>query len=262
MEKLDISKEKIYLKNLSNVIKSGIYNNPKIENEGRHSDAFVYILSGNCRYNIDDEYSFVVGAGDILYLANKENYKMDVLTSEYEFIYCDFEFDSEVKRKSTFYTMKNKDEVENLFRKLLNSYRKSSAKSFYDAMSMLYLIYGEILESSENTYLIKDTKNKILKQKEYIDANFSDLNLSVSFLAEKAGMSEVYFRRLFKTVYGISPIDYITMKRIENAKKLMRYPFLNLGACAKNSGFSSLEYFCRVFKKKTGISPAKYRKDI
>ena len=74
MGKLDISKERLYLKNLSNVIKSGIYNNPKIENKGRHSDAFVYILSGNCKYDIDDEYSFTVGPGDILYLANIEPY--------------------------------------------------------------------------------------------------------------------------------------------------------------------------------------------
>lgn len=43
------------------------------------------------------------------------------------------------------------------------------------------------------------------------------------------------------------------------ARELMTYSFLTLEDCALQSGFSSLQYFCRVFKKGYGITPAKYR---
>ena len=262
MNRLDISKEKLYLKNLSCVIKSGHFNKPRFEIKGRHSDAFVYILSGSCTYKIENEYEFTVFEGDILYLADNAFYTMDVTTDEYRFIYCDFNFDSDLPRKSDVFKVKNKQETENLFRKLLNCYKMSPAKSFYECMSVLYQIYGEILSGAEDKYIGKSAERSVFMAKEYIDKNFSDINISVAAIAEKTKMSEVYFRKLFKSVYGTSPIEYITLKRLENAKQLMKYPFLNLEACAVESGFSSLQYFCRVFKKNMGISPAKYRKDI
>ena len=262
MEKLDISKERLYLKNIRCVIKSGQYNSPKFEIKGRHSDAFVYILSGSCTYKIGDEYEFTVFEGDILYLANNAFYNMDVQTEEYTFIYCDFDFDIDLSRKSDVFKIKNKSETENLFRKLLNCYKMLSNKSFYECMAVLYQIYGEILTTSDERYIGKSAKDNIFIIKEYIDENFGDINLSVAKLAEKAQMSDVYLRKIFKSVYGASPVEYITLKRLENAKKLMKYPFLNLETCAKDSGFSSVQYFCRVFKKNMGISPAKFRKGV
>lgn len=261
MERLDISKEKLYLKNLSCVIKSGHYNRPRFATNGRHSDAFVYILAGSCTYRIEDEYEFTVFEGDILYLANNAFYTMAIQSEEYRFIYCDFDFDSDSPRKSDVFKIKNKQETENLFRKLLNCYKMSESKAFYECMAVLYQIYGVLL-TAENKYIGKSAKQSILAIKEYIDKNFSDINISVARLAEKAQMSDVYLRKLFKSVYGTSPIEYITLKRLENAKQLMKYPFLSLENCAIESGFSSVQYFCRVFKKKMGISPAKFRKEL
>jgi AraC-like DNA-binding protein len=98
------------------------------------------------------------------------------------------------------------------------------------------------------------------KAKNFIDEGFSNLDLTVTMLAEKMGISEVYLRKLFKAQYGISPSKYMISVRLKNAQKLMKYPFLTLDECALQSGFSSLQYFCRLFKKTTGISPGKYRK--
>ena len=88
------------------------------------------------------------------------------------------------------------------------------------------------------------------------------LGITQEDLAEKIGISEVYLRKLFKAQYGITPSNYLISVRLENAKKLMRYPFITLEECALQSGFSSLQYFCRLFKKETGISPGKYRKKL
>jgi AraC-like DNA-binding protein len=102
----------------------------------------------------------------------------------------------------------------------------------------------------------------MLEAKRYIEDNFNLPELSISMIAEKIGISEVYLRKLFKAQFATSPAKYLISVRLKNAKKLMKYPFLSLEECAMQSGFSSLQYFCRLFKKETGISPGSYRKQL
>ena len=93
--------------------------------------------------------------------------------------------------------------------------------------------------------------------------SFMTQKMNVEFAEDadiKAVMSNVYFRSLFKAQYHLSPSQYIISVRLKNAKSLMKYSFLTLEECALQSGFSSLQYFCRVFKKYTGMTPSEYRK--
>ena len=221
----------------------------------RHSDAFVYILSGSCTYVFADGDTFTVNKGDILYLAHQADYTMHIHTNDYKFIFCDFEFNETSPRKSDVYTPHSPDYSENLFIKLLQN-----KDAFTDALSILYSIYGIVMKTENKIYISKSSRNKIAESKDYIDANFKDTSLSVDFLAEKAVMSNVYFRSLFKAQYYLSPSQYIISARLKNAKSLMKYSFLTLEECALQSGFSSLQYFCRVFKKYTGMTPSEYRK--
>lgn len=255
MEKTDIAKNNLYFKKLIKVISSEINNNSKpLSVVSRHSDAFIYILSGSCTYKFDDGSEFTVNKGDIFYLAYRSDYTMYIHTKDYRFIFCDFEFNDDSLKKSDMYTPSSSSYAENLFIKLLQQ-----KNSFAEAMATLYSIYGIIITTSNKVYINSFSKNKINEAKKYIDENFKDDALSVSFLAKRAGMSEVYFRNLFKSQYHFSPSQYIIAVRLKNAKELMKYPFLSLEECALQSGFSSLQYFCRVFKKNAGITPAKYR---
>ena len=95
--------------------------------------------------------------------------------------------------------------------------------------------------------------------KDFIDSDYKNPALCVNGLAQMAGISEVYLRKIFKMQYGISPSQYITNVRINKAKEFMKYPLLSLEECALQSGFSSLQYFSRVFKKTMGTTPFKYR---
>ncbi len=260
MKKVDISKNELYLNKLINVIKSSNHCTTLQVRKGRYSDAFIYILSGSCTYSFDDNTVFTANGGDILYLAQSATYTMQIHSPDYEFIYCDFTFYDDAPRKSAVYTPKNFQEAKNLFEKLYRRYHASSQKNFSECMSLLYQIYGIIFQTENNPYFSKNTKENIAKAKDYIDHNFQDLNLSVSSLASRCKLSEAYFRERFKALYHVSPSQYIILLRIEKAKSFMEYPFLSLEECAQKSGFSSLQYFCRVFKKTTGITPAKYRK--
>lgn len=260
MEKADILSTDFYLKKLICVIKSEIKNYTKtICVNGRHSHAFVYILSGSCSYNFNNEYEFTVNTGDILYLAHNAEYTMNVRTPNYRYIYCDFELNDNVKRKSAIYTPQNTSDVENQFIKLVKNYNTFSKVSFSKCISLIYSIYSMILATEENDGLEQVTEEKIIKAKEYIDTNYFKDTLSVSVLSDNAEISEVYFRKLFKEKYHISPVQYITSTRIKKAKQLLNYRFLSLEECASQCGFSTVQYFCRVFKKTTGMTPTEYR---
>jgi len=260
VDKTVISKNNLHIARLINVVKSNTKShNKSLLVKSRHSDAFVYILSGSCTYDFDDGYEFTVNSGDILYLAHKSCYTMHIHTEDYHFIFCDFEFAGADMKKSEVFSPKSPSYAENLFYKLLKCYKSPDKSSFAESMSVLYKIYGAVIMSANEAYLSTMSRNRVEQAKEYIDLNFKDTALSICMLAEKAAVSEVYFRKLFKSRYGISPSQYIITLRLKNAKLLMQYPFLSIKECALQSGFSSMQYFCRAFKKAMGTTPAKYR---
>lgn len=255
----DITSKPLTIARLYNVVKAS--NNrcgSLITINGRRSDAFVYIISGSCTYTVDGT-SFTVEAGDILYLSNNSFYTMYIHTSDYRFIFCDFEFIEPEKRKCDYYRNKNA-EWEALFTKLIRFCGSEDANAYCEAMSLLYRIYGAVIFEANKRYVSSGTKDKISNARTYIDAHFADPELSVTLLAENAGMSDVYFRKIFRSQIGVAPSQYIISSRLLNAKKLMEYPFLSIEDCAVASGFTTVQYFCRVFKKEYGVTPSKYRK--
>jgi len=261
MKKTDIMQESLCIQRIISVVKSrNPHYNKWITVKGRHSDAFVYIISGSCTYRFDDEIEFQANAGDVLYLPYRSVYSMYIHTHDYNFIFCDFEFaETEIRQSSHF---SNQKKLDNLFLKLLNRYHSSSCYAHSECMSVLYSIYSTLQQSAQKKYLGKSKERNVIEAKCYIDENFHIPELCISALADKIEISEVYLRKLFQEQYGISPSKYLILVRLKNSKQLMKYPFLSLEECALQSGFSSLQYFCRLFKKETGISPGKYRKSI
>ena len=263
MEKADIMQESLCIRKIITVIQGKNQNHHKLLSiKSRHSDAFVYVISGSCTYRFDDKTEFKVTAGDVFYLPYQSIYTMYIHTSDYKFIFCDFQFvETEAKYGVLFQNQKQKN-IENLFLKLLNKYHSPSVNAKTECMAILYGIYSILQQDAQKIHLSKNKENKAYEAMRYIDESFNLPEFSISLVADKIGVSEVYIRKLFKAQYGISPSKYLTSVRLKNAKNLMKYPFLTLEECALQSGFSSLQYFCRIFKKATGISPGKYRNKL
>lgn len=94
----------------------------------------------------------------------------------------------------------------------------------------------------------------------FLEDNFASTDISNSMLAEKAAVSEVYFRRVFKSLYGTSPKQYIQNLRIRNAENLLKNEYLSITQIAEMTGYSSVFHFSRSFKKITGYTPTEYVK--
>lgn len=108
--------------------------------------------------------------------------------------------------------------------------------------------YKEVLPQAEQ--LIK-----------FINENFSE-PLTLESLAEKFNFSPKYISNLIKKKVGCSFLDYLTNLRIKKAVELLTKTDLSIKAIALSVGYEDRQYFHRIFKKKTGKTPAQYRKEV
>lgn len=92
----------------------------------------------------------------------------------------------------------------------------------------------------------------------YIDLHFKE-PLTLELLAEEGHMNKYYLSHAFKREYGVSPINYMISRRIEESKYLLAETDLSLSQISQLLGFSSLSYFSQVFRKTQSVPPIEYR---
>ncbi len=84
--------------------------------------------------------------------------------------------------------------------------------------------------------------------------------ISISELAKRAQYSVSRFCVLYKEFFSQTPTEELLDARIENARALLEYSHKSVTEVAELCGFSSIHYFSRKFKKRTGVSPSEYNK--
>lgn len=95
----------------------------------------------------------------------------------------------------------------------------------------------------------------------YIESHFRE-EVTIDELSQMANMSTRHFRRVFRSIYGTSPLKYINDLRIQTASHLLTSTELSVTEIAIRCGFSDGNYFSSKFKQAMGKSPLEYRKYI
>ncbi len=81
----------------------------------------------------------------------------------------------------------------------------------------------------------------------------------VSTMTERSGLIERTFNRRFRAATGYSPIEYVQTLRIEEAKQLLETSQMKIDDVSEEVGYANPSYFRKLFKRRTGVSPARYR---
>lgn len=92
---------------------------------------------------------------------------------------------------------------------------------------------------------------------DYIKANYA-MNLSASYMASMLDLNEKYFSKLFKSYFSMKYIDFLTMTRMKNAKKLI-LDGLCVNKVAILCGYNDPSYFSKVFTQYYNTNPAEYK---
>lgn len=103
------------------------------------------------------------------------------------------------------------------------------------------------------------TDDMILDLKDYIEDNI-DKDINLEDLANKVHLSKTYFVKRFKTLFGISPMKYISNMRIEKSKQMIIDGKYSIQQISNMVGYNSLHHFSAAFKQQVGVSPTEYHK--
>ena len=143
-------------------------------------------------------------------------------------------------------------------------------------LSDIYIQEGEKLQNAEALYQLqydmmldftncvaksqipRNATSDIYKSIQYIQQHTNQA-ISVSDVAAHVGKSRAYLSHCFKKELGFQMNEFITRCKLEEAKSLLAYTDKSISEISSYLCFSSQSYFQNVFKKKYGITPAKYR---
>lgn len=104
-----------------------------------------------------------------------------------------------------------------------------------------------------------DATSLITAAKEYLEQKHAD-TLRMNTLAAHLGLSRARMFELFRNETGLSPNDYLQRFRIETAKQLLLHDQGTITEVAMATGFTSSQYFSRVFLKYCGRTPQQFRR--
>lgn len=137
----------------------------------------------------------------------------------------------------------------------------SWAKNLSEQIHYQYTKHQEILEIHKLTSMIQkqNVSKDLIEILRYIDKNLSR-TIREEDVAEYCHYSVTYFSKFFHKTIGVSFRDYLVLKRINLAKQLLTSERKEkISFIAFQCGYHDVSYFSRIFKKKTGLSPAVYR---
>jgi len=156
------------------------------------------------------------------------------------------------------FPVKNGERFLKMFQEL--EYKRNLRRPMYEQESIrdVYTILLQMAQNTEERYVSGDKRQKLAPVLTHISQNYGE-HISNDMLARIAGMSTVYFRKLFTEEMGLAPMQYVKQLRIEKAKEILGSDYGTLTDVALLLGYSSLYDFSRDFKKNVGVPPSQYK---
>lgn len=142
-------------------------------------------------------------------------------------------------------------------------YAEAAQESINNQNSLSALCYRFLLDVEES---IQDTPpairemnvERMEKVTDYLEKNYKT-EVSLSEIAEVAGITPQYLCRLFQDCFHLRPMEYVLSLRMKEAKKLLvTAKEMTLDEIALAVGYRDTSYFCRMFKNSVGMTPREF----
>lgn len=219
----------------------------------RYTNALVYFIQGSIEYVFQNE-TCVSHPGDVLLLPKGIVYRGTRREEENHFLVIDFETleDGELDRMGLPRLFPGKPDSLELFRYILESWEAGNP------LRCRELIY-QLLQSFTRPHICDARVSQVISQ---MRQQLADPELSLDSLCRQACLSQSHLRRLFHQETGQAPAQYLLELRMDQARAMLVQGNLPISSIAQACGYSSLYYFSRDFKKRNGISPSLFRKQL
>ncbi len=221
-------------------------------NTNRHYDALSFRVQSDTNI-ISQDGSFYMQRGSIAYFPSNTEYLRkarldDVIVVHFK---C-FNFSgSRIKH----FIPADLENYETLFHQLLHCWNEKDLDYMHRSASIFCRILGMLYRDHLPN---KITHSRIEPSIRYIRQNLLSEDLSLTRAAELSFVSDVYFRKLFKDAFGISPKQYVIQNRIQHAASLILSGYCSLQDVAEQCGYRDYKHFTTEFKRIMGVSPSQY----
>lgn len=142
----------------------------------------------------------------------------------------------------------------------MERYTVSSLEAF---LLRLELLSGEergiVFSTSSKAETVFSNRKITVAIKQYLNAHLYEA-ISLENISHEMGISINTAMHIFKTDVGMGIKAYFTKLKINEAMRLLAQGELSIRSVSERLGFESAEYFSRVFKRETGITPTEYSK--
>ncbi len=147
------------------------------------------------------------------------------------------------------------------FHLCLHFIHKFGSRELYARCAKALLVDPD--RKSQAPYILYDfwrnhTDEQILNVQKWMEDHFSE-SIFMDDLAAKAAISPRHFKRRFKKATGETPLTYLQLLRIENAKQKLESTRDPINDITWDVGYKDIHSFRKLFKKYTGLSPKEYR---
>ncbi|EGU43449.1 transcriptional regulator [Vibrio ichthyoenteri ATCC 700023] len=148
--------------------------------------------------------------------------------------------------------------IDNILEALSSLARESHKKPMDELLLQALLQYSKVMLEAP----IEQTQSRVQDLYQgiciYIQDNFHR-PISRDSIAERFSISANHLSRLFRQQGHMTLADYITWVRVDRAKFMLKKYNFKLSEVSLRCGFKDVNYFCRVFKNRTGRTPTEYR---
>ena len=144
--------------------------------------------------------------------------------------------------------------VKEIFLSLYESFTQKQPGYICRCKSLVYEMFYLFARAS-----VDKPDSKLRPSMDYLYENYARADFDLCRMISASALSDAYFRRLFREVYGTTVIDFLNSLRIDRAKSLLESTDKSIKEISICCGFSDDKYFLRVFKDKTGTTPKSYR---
>lgn len=155
----------------------------------------------------------------------------------------------------------NKPIYQQVLERALELDRNKSPSNMFETNAILRLLLAVFFRGYNHPQTLNTLHGlkRFERVLEYIQDNLAT-PMTIAELAKLARLNPTYFSNLFSKLIGISPLQYINKRRIEQAQELLLGTHQTLFEISLEVGFTDVYYFSRLFKKTVGIAPDHYRK--
>ena len=224
----------------------------RIERHEIKFNELTFLISGEMTYYVND-IPHTITSGDIIYVPSGSIRQREIGETLNDYLSINFHADAVLDLDTVL-----KGCINNEVKLLLNYFETAYSSPSTDMQAKLKLALETlILQITDNLY---DSYTSPLSAEiiSFISSHYTE-KITLNDISQATFYSAAYCENEFKKTTGKSIINYLIDVRINAAKKLLAESSMSCARIAAAVGFDDANYFSRIFKKRTGYSPIRYR---